>query len=83
MPDSNPAAELLEGNASGTWVGVDVVMKAFGIRRSAAYKLASSEGWRATPARRLGSRGPSVRQYAFDDVARTWRNLRTTRKAGE
>jgi len=56
----------LESLASGTWVGLDVVMVAFGVKRRQAYQLAKEEGW-------FGVGRPV--QWKFDDVARTHRRL--------
>ena len=53
-------------DSAGLWIGLDVVQEAFGIKRSAAYKLARQEGWRTAP-------GQYPKQYSFTDVKNTYR----------
>lgn len=61
--------ELLDGNGAGSWVGIEVVMVAFGRKKSQAYQLGKDEQWRTAA-------GHYPKQFAFEDVRRTWWRLR-------
>lgn len=64
---------LLESEHPGWWVGIDVVMEAFGVGRRRAYKLARDYGWRT-------ARGTYPRQYAFKDIQGTYQQLKERQK---
>lgn len=64
MPDER-VEELFEREGAGPWVGIEVVMLAFGVKRRRAYQLARAEEWR----HRAGTRAA---EYCFEDVRVTW-----------
>lgn len=57
--------------SSGSWVGIDVIAVAFGVKPRQAYNIAKAEGWRT-------ARGQYPKQYAFADVRRTYLNRKDT-----
>jgi hypothetical protein len=69
---SDAVAELFATDKpAGSWVAIDVVCVAFGVRQRQAYNLAKDEGWRTAP-------GHYPKQYAFADVRATYLNRKAT-----
>lgn len=61
--------QLLDNDPAGLWVALDVVMEALDVSRRRAYEIAREDNWR--------TRG-RPQQYAFADVARSYRSRTDT-----